>query len=105
MAIGAPTYVTPYLPADAIQMARAHMAQMKMPAFTWAMSQDPTSCPNCGGNGLVYLRLAEKGPFKYPPTTRKAITWFDGDGQFGKGWYIIKDTQTFTCQKCKGMRE
>jgi len=101
VAQNAPTYMTPYLPLEALTMVKAHQANSNMPAFTWAMNQDPVSCQNCGGNGEVYLRLAEKGPFSFVPATRKVITYFDGDGRFGKGWYIIKDTQAFPCPECQ----
>lgn len=97
--------ITPYLPSDAMAIARMHQKQYNQPVFTWSVSQGlPDECPNCGGNGEVYMRLAEKGPFSYVPGSKKPVTWFAGDGQFPKGWYIVKETMGFVCPKCKGNR-
>jgi hypothetical protein len=95
--------IIPTLPNEGIAQGRAHQRQYNQPVFTWAISQgEPDECPNCGGNGEVYMRLAEKGPFSYVPQSKKAITWYDGDGTFPKGWYIIRETIGFVCPKCKG---
>jgi len=93
--------ITPYLPTEAYRMAKAHENQCHMPVFTWAMIPEGVEdCPNCGGGGIVYMRLAERGPFG-TPTTSKVVTWFDGDGKFRKGWYIVKETMAFPCPKCQ----
>lgn len=98
--------ITPYFPKEAYTQAKAYQAAHSMPVFTWAMEpEEKTDCDNCGGGGIVYLRLAERGPFSTPATTRQPSTYFDGDGQFGKGWYVVKETMGFTCPKCKGIRK
>ena len=101
MAQHAPAGITPYLPTEAYRTAKAHESQYHMPVFTWAMiPESAEDCKNCGGSGIVYMRLAERGPFG-SPTTHKVVTWFDGDGHLRKGWYIVKETMTFPCPKCQ----
>lgn len=91
--------VVPYLPQDAQFVAKSWIEGGK-PAFVLSFEQNLEACPNCQGNEVVYLCLAEAGPYKLPPVTRKPIRWFDGDGNFGKGWYIIKSTAAYRCPEC-----
>jgi hypothetical protein len=95
--------ITPYFPKEAYSMAKNWETTYKMPVFTWAMTQmQEIDCPNCGGGGVVYLRLAEKGPYATPSTTKQISTYHPGDGVYRRGWYVIKDTVGFVCPKCKG---
>ena len=93
-------YITPYLPKDALAEARSWAAQNKA-VFQKVMPQSKNgSCPNCSGTGLVMLQFASKGPFKTPPGGKDVVTWFDGDGAFGKGWYIVAQTIPYACPEC-----
>jgi hypothetical protein len=97
-----PKYVTPYLPDAALKTARDWERTHQMPAFIWAFNHDePGTCPNCNGIGGVYLRLAKAGPFPSPAYAKAVVTWFDGDGQFAKGWYVVGDTFAFPCPACE----
>lgn len=96
-----PKYITPYLPKNALEIARAWENTHHMPVFVWAMDHSVGSgCPNCGGGGQVYLRLAEAGPFSTPNNNYQISAWFDGDGKYGKGFYRIKETQVYPCPEC-----
>lgn len=98
----APTYVTPYLSDDAKRAARDHKAKGK-PVFIKAMQHNPNTagyCKNCGGGRFILLNMIDAGPFKDVPGTKKSITWFDGDGINGVGWYIIERSATFPCPEC-----
>jgi predicted RNA-binding Zn-ribbon protein involved in translation (DUF1610 family) len=104
------TYITPYPPNDAIVAARNWMREHNQPVFILAMNQnlDPTlhipTCPNCDDVGFIFLRLAKAGPLKVPGSLAEVSTWFDGNGQFGKGWYIIEKTLSFDCPECSGRK-
>ena len=96
-------YVTPYLPPQGVQAAKSHKIATKRPVFIKAFLHDPTMsnyCKNCGGGRRVVMNLIEKGPYRDVPTTQNAITWFDGDGENGKGWYVIERTLSFDCPEC-----
>jgi len=95
--------VTPYLPADAQREARSWMASGK-PAFIKAPERNwvEDGCPNCGGVGCVYVVFAARGPLHSPPASEVG-TYFDGDGQYGKGWYVVDRTMGYTCPECKGI--
>ena len=98
-----PYLVTPYLPPEA-EAAKKNHEFFKRPVFIRSLSHNPRTlnyCPNCGGSGYVYITLIDKGPFQHVPTTSSPITWFDGDGQYGKGWYVVEKTMGFACPECK----
>jgi hypothetical protein len=96
------SYVTPYLPQAGIDTAR-NWARSGKQYFVKAFEQANGECRNCQGNGVVYLVLAESGPHGHP-MVGKVLTWYDGDGQTRKGWYVIGDTLAFVCPECKGLR-
>ena len=93
------SYVTPYLPQAGIDTAR-NWARSGKQYFVKAFEQANGECRNCQGNGVVYLVLAESGPHGHP-MVGKVLTWYDGDGQTRKGWYVIGDTLSFTCPECE----
>lgn len=97
------TTVTPYLPKLGIIAAREHIRAGK-PAFVRAFERTPDGCPNCQGVGIVFLVRAESGPYtKFVPNGgAKVVCWYDGDGQYGKGWYLIMDTLPYVCPECGG---
>src|SRR3990167_2852470 len=96
-----PQYITPYLPPSAMKTAKDWEASHHMPTFTWAMDHSiGSTCKNCGGGGVVYLRLMERGPYSTQAAGKQLITWFDGDERYRKGWYIVKDTLAFACPEC-----
>ena len=97
-------FVIPYLPKDAETASRAWMAGGK-PAFVKAIqrSEIENGCMNCAGLGVVYVVFADKGPLKTPvPARYTPCTWFDGDGRYGKGWYVVDRTEGYTCPACLG---
>ena len=99
-----PNYVTPYLAKDALAIARKWEAERRMPVLILAYDNIPGTCPNCSGIGLLYMKLTEKGPIGTPGDAKSVYTWFDGNEQFGKGWYKVSDTMVFTCPKCGGIK-
>jgi len=57
-------------------------------------------CPNCQDLGRNIISIAKAGPFRWPPRTSQAVTWFEGDGQVRSGWFIV-DTKEFPCPQCQ----
>ena len=98
-----PPTVTPYLPAEATAAVKAH-ERGGHPAFVKAYEQarNQLVCPNCQGVGFVMITLTEAGPYS-SPSSSGVITWFDGNEQWGKGWYRVGKTLTYDCPKCKGL--
>jgi hypothetical protein len=96
------TYVTPYLP-DAAQRIAAEWKRSGKVAFVRAYQQVLDACPNCQGAGFLVLVLADKGPLRAAALGKTVSTWYDGDGQQGKGWYTVSDTRVITCPECKGL--
>lgn len=96
------TYVTPYLP-DAAQRIAAEWKRSGKAAFVRAYQRVADACPNCQGIGFLVLILADKGPLRAAAAGKTVSTWFDGDGQQGKGWYTVSDTRMITCPECKGL--
>jgi len=94
------TYITPYLPKIGEMAAQAWLNQNK-PCFIKAYHRHEGECPNCQGMGIVFLIRCDGGPYRSP--SMKACTWFDGNGQFGKGWYTFTpaDLLAYECPKCK----
>lgn len=110
-------YVTPSFPDHAMRRGAAWQREHRQPVFARVFAKSADGCKNCCGSGLVYLSFAsaflhdspriiaagksigEKGErkIKYSPTT-----YFDGDGEFGKGWYAIDETVPFDCPLCGG---
>ena len=100
------TLVTPYLPKHGTIVAREHIRSGK-PAFVRAYERVEDGCPNCQEFGFVLLIRAESGPYtKFVPSGKdQVVCWFDGDGEHGKGWYLIMDTLAYPCPKCGGNLE
>ena len=98
-----PVYVTPAYPPEATSAARQWEQSRGKPAILLAFARStPLACENCNGVGAVYIRLCSHGPYNTPGGLGKVSTWFEGDGQFRKGWYIVEKTLGFVCPKCKG---
>jgi hypothetical protein len=95
-----PNHITPYLPQVGINTARNWIKSHQMPALVLAFDVQPNTCKNCGGNERVYLRLCGKGPYRSTFLNKKPFTYFDGNGQFGKGWYTVDMTEIFDCPAC-----
>ena len=97
--------VTPYLPVDAKQEMRG-WERGKKPTFARVMEQYPNAkCKNCGDRGFIMVSYCGKGPTFAPITTAKASLYFEGNAQFGKGWYQIERTISYICPHCKGVPE
>lgn len=98
------THITPYLPAAAERIAIDWMRQHNQPAFIIAYAEPGSLsipvCPNCQGVGVLYICLADSGPWKAPGNIKTVSKWFDGNGRFGKGWYNINHTTAVRCPEC-----
>lgn len=95
--------MTPYFPLEINAQIKMWEETKNMPVLTWAMTLKEGQCRNCGGDGLVYIRFCEAGPYK-TPFHPGVMTWFDGDGRYGKGWYRVKNTIAINCPKCGGIK-
>lgn len=95
-----PIYVTPFLKPEDQAMLDTWMSGYKMPAFVLATDNYRAKCQNCCDFTVIYARLCSKGPFSVPPGGMRAITWYQGDERFGKGWYIIEKSTYFNCPVC-----
>ncbi len=97
--------ITPYVPKNIERTAMDWMRGRNQPAFVLAYEEPgPLSipvCPNCQGVGVLYVALAESGPWKAPGNVKTVSKWFEGNGQFGKGWYSINQTIAVECPECK----
>lgn len=102
-------YVTPYLPPDALDLARQWEAKGQFNlVFPRLVPVAPEArCPNCQDVGYIYLSFTRAGPFEAPPGHGKgsAIFWHDGGPGIGKGWYISANTRAFVCPECQGSPE
>jgi len=94
--------MAPYLPPAALAEVRGWEKSGKR-AFVKAVERDANyaGCKNCAGIGYVFVTLADAGPFRMTPLTRKPLTWFEGDGVSGKGWYIVNRTLEYICPECQ----
>lgn len=97
--------ITPYLPKDAEVAARTWMRDKKQPAFIIAIDHTASTlaCPNCNDLGAIYLKLCKSGPYQRPISEKIAYVWYEGDSNFGKGWYVLDNTLAFACPECKGI--
>lgn len=98
------TFITPEFPPEAYTMANNWSRAKSMPAFAvvvemTGLAEKLCRCKNCADLGMIYLRLPGRGPFP-SPVAGGAITWFDGNERFGKGWYVIEQEQAFVCPAC-----
>ncbi len=102
-----PEYRLPYkIPEAAARAMQSHNDSGKRAAIL-ALFHDPHSaryCDNCGGGGLIYIRLLERGPFRDPPNSgKKPIAWVEEGGKSSQGWYIVASTLAFECQICNNI--
>ena len=99
------THITPDLPIAAKEAIRKWRAEGEFNnTFYRVLQQKPmANCQNCGDAGFVMVSFTRAGPFENVPNHRigETITWFDGNEEAGKGWYIISRTRSFDCQHCK----
>ncbi len=103
------TYITPYLPREAHELATEWEGKKKHHiAFQYVLASNAHSkCRNCQDFGYVMLRLVKAGPFRQVPnhSKRDTLMWFDGSPGYGKGWYITARTVSFECPHCMGRPE
>lgn len=99
--------VTPDISSQARLEVRTWKAENKCNnAFYKVIEQlDDASCRNCGDYGQVLISFTRAGPFSNVPNHKKgeSITWFEGDGECGKGWYIVVITKSYVCHHCDGI--
>jgi len=72
-------------------------------AFHKVLEQYPGArCKNCGGAGFIMVSFTRAGPFDAVPNHRpgETLTWFEGNNQAGKGWYITNKTISYPCHHC-----
>ena len=101
--------IIPTLPTLAELQIRDHQSR-GLPAFHRIIEYPPQadrpgvapSCQNCAGLGVVYVQFAKAGPFSSP--NGGLVTWYEGDGVIGKGFYQIEKTEAYQCPVCKGVR-
>lgn len=85
---------------------KAQIRGAKMPVF--AQGFDPVGandCHNCGGLGMVYVFLVERGPFRDPPASRLnegSVLKSTEDPMYGHVWYIGR-TIGARCPVCSGV--
>jgi len=97
-----PNYITPYLSDAAKEGVRNWERNHKMPVFAFAFDHATgNACKNCNGIGGVYLHFIKAGPYSSPSIAKSVVTWFDGDGVYGKGWYVVGETMAFPCPECE----
>ena len=96
--------VIPYLPPEGNAAAREWISRGKA-AFVKSYQVHPGACRNCQDIGVIYLVRTESGPYKtfVPAGKGQVVAWYDGNEQFGKGWYLISDTLAYECPECKKM--
>jgi len=96
--------VVPDLPLQAKMEVRAWRKENKHnDAFHKVIEQlDVARCRNCGDYGQVLVSFTKAGPFRDVPNHKRGevITWFDGDGESGKGWYVVVMTKSYECHHC-----
>ena len=87
---------------------KAIIRAAKLPVF--AMEYAAPSdlwCDNCGGMGVVYVFVAESGPFRDVPNLamkeKDLVLHSVEDPMYGWVWYTGK-TAAGTCPACKGMK-
>ena len=97
-----PVFVTPYLPPIANRIA-TNWKRTGKPYFVDAFERKADECPNCQGVGFVILVLADRGPLRTAAPGKLVSTWFDGNGEYGKGYYTVSDKHVYTCPECKGL--
>ena len=98
------TFSTPSVPDQAIREKKAWENRYKRPALisVFEQQQHARFCKNCAGMGAVYITFCEAGPSDVVYSGKKPSTYFEGNGRFGKGWYLIGDTQAYKCGMCDG---
>ena len=96
-------YITPAYPSVALQMAKNWQASHNMPVLAVAIDhQYKLQCKNCNGFGKVMMKFCSAGPFPNPISPKEVVTWFDGNGVYGKGFYVVEETRAFNCPLCSG---
>jgi len=98
-----PNIITPYLPPVA-EVAVKAWTMSNRPAFVKALEHNMIefACPNCGGVGVVYVVFCEQGPAR-GRFANTVYTWYEGDGKYPKGMYVINRTEAYQCPECKGL--
>lgn len=110
-------FIVPAFPEHAMRRGAAWQREHHQPVFARVFEQEGHGCKNCCGTGLVYLSFASAFLHDNPKvvaTTKSIgdkgekkvvnhpITYFEGNGEFGKGWYAIDETIPFDCPRCNG---
>lgn len=98
-------HVTPDLPNEAVKSVTNWKSESKFNnAFFRVIEQTSEAiCKNCGDAGFVMVSFTRAGPFQDVPNHRvgETLTWFEGNQECGKGWYIITNTISYKCHHCE----
>lgn len=101
-------HITPDLPQVALNDIKDWRSKSKFNnVYHRVVEQSPIArCRNCGDTGFILISFTRAGPFEDVPNHKvgESITWFDGDEQCGKGWYIITNTISYDCHHCERSR-
>lgn len=97
-------YITPYLPQEAEEDIAKWRQQGKMAVQRVLPMAMRAKCRNCQDAEFVMVSFCKAGPFRQVPGISKGnvITWFDGTSGHGPGWFIVKNTISYTCPHCAG---
>ena len=113
LAIDHSKYISPAVGKDIELRIREWEKAKGKPVFVrvFRQSEDGSDCKNCAGAGRIYVSYCAKGPWDAPSivfsgrgANKKAMpmTWFDGNGIYYKGWYVIEETVPYDCPRCNG---
>ena len=98
-------HITPDLPREAKIQIKSWRSEGKYnKTFHRILEQYPNAhCKNCGDVGFIMVSFSRAGPFDSVPNNKsgEVLTWFDGNDEAGKGWYIINKTLSYPCQHCE----
>lgn len=101
-------HITPDLPRGALMEIKEWRSGSKYNnSFYRVLEQTPVAvCKNCGDSGFIMVSFTRAGPFDTLPNHKagETITWFNGNEQSGRGWYIVVRTISYDCQHCDRLR-
>ena len=98
-----PSFITPYLPAEARSDIREWELAGKIAVHRVAESNPRALCQNCMDHGVIYVSYLGAGPTRQPITIKKPSTYIEPGELLKPGWYIITRTVTYICPHCKGV--
>ena len=98
-------HVTPDLPREAKTQIKSWKSEGKYNGtFYRVLEQFPNAkCKNCSDAGFIMVSFTRAGPFNSVPNHKpgEVLTWFDGNAEAGKGWYIVTKTISYPCHRCE----